>query len=244
MTEPQTAQTGTLDSAAKPALPGLLSRIIGVIFSPRKTFEAIVATPRWFGMLATYLLMTALLAGGLMFTAVGQQAFLDMMEKQAGARGGQSMEMMQKLAGYMGYIAIGQTLIITPIVLLIIAGILFAVFTAGMGGNATFRQLFAVLVHSEAVSLVAALLKLPLAYTKGTLTASTNLSIFFPMLDDTGFLARFFGMVDLFMVWWVAALAIGLAVLYKRRTGPIAVGFYIVYAIIALGIAAIQAARS
>ncbi len=245
MSESTTTPTGTsLDSSTKPALPGLASRVVGIIFSPKKTFQAVVATPRWFGMLVTYLVITCAVAGGLMFTAVGQQAFLDMMEKQAGARGAQSMEVMQKIAPYMGYITIGQTLIITPIFLLIVAGILFAVFTVGMGGNATFKQLFSVLVHSEAVSLVAAFLKVPLAYSKGALTASTSLSLFFPMLDDTRFLARFLGMMDLFMLWWVAVLAIGFGVLYKRRTGPIAIAFFVVYALIAVGIAAIQAARS
>jgi hypothetical protein len=64
------------------------------------------------------------------------------------------------------------------------------------------------------------------------------------MLDDTSFLARLAGMVDLFLVWWVVVLAIGFGVLYKRRTGPIAVAFFILYALIAVAIAAIQAARS
>ncbi len=239
MTPASNVTTGTPPDTAP---LGLFARIVGVIFSPRQTFASIAAAPRWFGMLAVFLVITAGVTGGFMFTEVGQQAFLDMMEKQG--RNAQAMEMMQKLAGYMGYITIGQVLVLTPIVLLILSGLLFVVFTVGMGGNATFKQVFSIVVFSEAIGLVSGILKLPLNYLTRSMTAGTNLGVFFPMLDDTSFLARFFGMVDLFLVWWVAVLAIGFGVLYKRRTGPIAVAFFVIYALIAVGIAAFQAARS
>jgi len=47
-------------------------------------------------------------------------------------------------------------------------------------------------------------------------------------------------MVDLFLIWWILALAIGLAVLFRRRTQPIAMSLFAVYAVIALGAAAIM----
>ncbi len=239
MTEP-TIEAG----AATPIVrdKSLFARLVGVVFSPRETFAVVAARPRWFGMLVLVLVVSALATGGFMFTAVGQQAFLDMMERQGG--GAQQMEMMQRIVPYMGYITIGQILIIAPIVLLIVSGILFVAFTVGMGGTATFKQLFAVVVHSQVIGLVGSVLKLPLNYLSRSMTAGTNLGVFFPMLDDTSFLARLFGMIDLFLVWWVVVLAIGFAVLYKRRTGPIAVVFFILYALFAVAIAAIQAARS
>ena len=49
-------------------------------------------------------------------------------------------------------------LIILPIIFVITAGILFAVFNAALGGTATFKQLFAVVVHSSAVSVLGQLL--------------------------------------------------------------------------------------
>jgi hypothetical protein len=239
MTEPTTQTT---EAASKAQDKTLFARFVGILFSPRETFAVVAARPRWFGMLAFVLIVSAVATGGFMFTAVGQQAFLDTMEKQGG--GAQQMEMMQRIAPYVGYLTIGQLLIVAPIVLVALSGILFVVFTVGMGGNATFKQLFAVVVHSQAIGLVGGVLKLPLNYLTRSMTASTNLGVFFPMLDDTSFLARLFGMVDLFLVWWVVVLAIGFGVLYKRRTGPIAVAFFIVYALIAVAIAALQAARS
>jgi hypothetical protein len=47
-------------------------------------------------------------------------------------------------------------------------------------------------------------------------------------------------MVDLFIIWYVIVLAIGLAVLYKRRTQPIAASLFIVYGVIAVVIALVK----
>ena len=38
-------------------------------------------------------------------------------------------------------------------------------------------------------------------------------------------------MIDLFLIWWLLVLAIGLAVLYRRKTQPIALALYGVYAV-------------
>jgi len=47
-------------------------------------------------------------------------------------------------------------------------------------------------------------------------------------------------MIDLFIIWWLIALAIGLGVLYKRRTAPIAVSLLGVYVFIVAIIAAVM----
>ena len=48
----------------------------------------------------------------------------------------------------------------------------------------------------------------------------------------------------LFLIWWILSLAIGLGVLYRKRTAPIAVTLFVVYAAIALIIAAIKTAST
>ena len=47
-------------------------------------------------------------------------------------------------------------------------------------------------------------------------------------------------MIDLFVVWWVFVLAVGIGVLYRRRTQPIAMGLFGTYAVIALAVAAVM----
>jgi hypothetical protein len=77
-----------------------------------------------------------------------------------------------------------------------------------------------------------------------SVTSATNLSVFLPMLDESSFVAKFLGTIDLFLIWWVVVLAIGLGVLYRRKTGPIATGLFVVYGIVAIIIAAVTSGRA
>jgi len=70
--------------------------------------------------------------------------------------------------------------------------------------------------------------------------SATNLRVLLPMIDEKSFIGRLLGTVDLFLIWWLVVLAIGLAVLYRRRTQPVALSLLAVYAVIALGVAAVM----
>lgn len=55
------------------------------------------------------------------------------------------------------------------------------------------------------------------------------------MFDETSFVTVMFQSIDLFLVWWLVVLAIGVGVLYKRRPGGIAatlIGIYVVIAVV------------
>lgn len=70
-------------------------------------------------------------------------------------------------------------------------------------------------------------------------SSATHLGILLPMFEPRSFVGRLAGMIDLFWIWWAVVLAIGLAALYKRRTGPIAAIFLSIYAVIAVVAAAV-----
>jgi hypothetical protein len=76
------------------------------------------------------------------------------------------------------------------------------------------------------------------------MSSPTNLTVFLPMLDESGFVARLLGTIDLFVLWWVVVLATGMAVLYRRRTSSILAGFLVVYGVIAVVVASIMSALS
>lgn len=236
----------TTDAGAPVAPMGLLSRFIGVITSPKATFQAVVAHPRWFGMLA---LVTVIVAVGVslpMTTEAGRQAALDNNVRQMENLGFQvNDEMYANMAKGMRF-AVYQTffsiLFVGPIISVILAGILYGVFAVLMGGQATFKQLFAVYVHSTVISAAGQLFTGPLNYFRGSMSSPTNLAVVLPMIDETSFLGRLFGMIDLFLVWWLVLLAIGLGVLYRRRTQPIAIGLFAVYVVIILAAAAVMSA--
>ena len=234
--------TTAQQTGASPAPKGLVARFIGIITAPRATYESVVAHPKWFGMLATVAVGLALLIGGFLLTTVGQEAWLDaaMNSPFSGQVSDQQIQGMEKMAPFIGYITVAYMLIFMPIMMVIVSGILYAIFNAAMGGNATFKQVFTVCVHAGPIGVLSQLFTVPLNYFRGTMTSATTLVVLLPMLDDKSFLAKLLGMIDLFLIWQVIVLSMGLAVLYRRRTQPIATALLVVYAIIAVIVAFVR----
>jgi hypothetical protein len=218
----------------------LPARFVGVLTSPRETFAAIVAHPKWFGMLVLVTLASAALLVGFMMTSVGQQAYIDKAAQGSmfGPPSEQQMQGIEKMAGYMGYIMGAAALVMGPIMTVVIAGVAFLIFGVFTGGEAKFKQVFAVVVHSGVVGLVGQLITTPLNYVRESFDSPMNLSVFFPMLEEGSFLAKFLGTIDLFRVWWVVALSIGLAVVYRKKTASVATILFVIYAVIAVAVAA------
>ncbi len=225
----------------------LPARIVGVIFSPRATYAAVAARPQWLGVLAFVAVLSAAGAFAFMSTEVGQQAWLDAAVRQQEAFGrtltDEQYGRMQQMANYAPYFS-AISLVILPILVTVASGIFLGLFNAIGGGDASFKQVLATVSHSTVILPLTQLIALPIAYARETLSGVTNLMVFFPFLDETSFAARFLGTIDLAYVWWMVSVSIGLGVLYRRRTGPIASTLLLVYAVIALVIAAIRMALS
>lgn len=234
----------TLGPAAAAAPKNLFARFLGIITSPRNTFVSVVAHPRWLGMLLLTTVIVAVCAAAPMTTAAGQEAALNEQVKRMESFGFQvsdaQYERMQQTTRFAPYTTAGGVIVATPIIAVVLTGILFAVFNALMGGEASFRQLFSVWVHAGVISALGQLFTAPLNLARGAVGSATNLGVLLPMLDERSFLGRLLGMVDLFVVWWVLVLAIGLGVLYRRRTQGIALGLFGVYAVIAVVAAAVM----
>jgi hypothetical protein len=156
----------------------------------------------------------------------------------------QAMQRMEEGAGRAPYFAVISQAVFLPVAALAVAGIALAVFNAILGGDARFKQVFAIVVYSGVILSLGAIFVLPLDYARETMASPTTLSVFLPFLEENSFLARFLGSIDLIRVWWFVSLSIGLAVLYRKRTGPIAAALLVVYAVIAIVVAAIQSALS
>ena len=231
-------------AAATAAPKNLISRFIGVIASPGETFQSVAAHPHWFGMLAVTTVLVTVFTVLPMTTPDGQQAALDQQVSQMEAFGRQvsdeDYERMRRGAAFTPYLTAGSILVFAPVMALIISGILFAVFNAAMGGNATFKQVLSVVVHAGVISALSAVFTGPLNYFRGAVGSATNLAVLLPMIDEKSFIGRLLGMTDLFIIWWLVVLAIGLAVLFRRRTQPIVMSLLGVYAVIALCVAAVM----
>ena len=230
--------------SASPRARGLGGRVFGVLTSPRATYADVAAHPRWLGVLLVVLLATIVPTMWLLSTEVGQRAAIDQQLERVEAFGrtipDAQYEQMERIAPYFGYIAAVSQIVFLPLVALAIAGMAIAIFNGALGADARFRQVFAVVSFSSVVTGLRALFSTPLNYARESLSSPTNLAAVLPFFEDNTFGGRLLGSIDLFLIWWIANLAIGLGVLYKRRTAPIATTMLVVYGAIALTIAAVR----
>jgi len=236
-------ETVSSQPASAPAR-GLAARVIGVLTAPRATYADVAARPRWLGAFIVVLATTITASSLLLSTEVGQRAVIDQQLQGAEAFGrtitDAQLQQMERTAPYFVYLAAFFQIIFTPLVALAVAGIAIAIFNGALGADASFRQVFAVVVFSGVVTAVRALFATPLNYVRESLSSPTTLTAIVPFFEDNTFPGRLLGSIDLFLIWWIVNLSIGLAVLYKRRTAPIATTFLLVYGGIALTIAAVR----
>jgi hypothetical protein len=233
----------SLETGSSPAPLPLLSRVIGVITAPGATFKSVVAHPKWLGVLAITTVLAAIFASLPMTTAGGQQAAIDANVKAVEAFGvqvnDQAYAKMQEGAARMPYTTAGSILFVAPIMAVILSGVLFGIF-AITGGGATFKQVFTVWVHAAVISTVGQIFTGTINYFREAMTSATSLAVMLPMLEEGSFAARLAGFVDLFVIWWLTVLSIGLAAAYKRRTQPVAITIFSIYAVIALAFAGVM----
>jgi hypothetical protein len=229
-------------------MKGLIGRTVGVLTSPRDTYAGIIARPRWFSLAVVVLVLAIIPSAVLMSTAVGQRALLDQqvqtIEAFGGTVTGQQYQFLQRNASFGPYLSVVGTIVALPLAALVVAGILIGVFNVVLGGDATFVQVFAVVVGSGVIVAFRGLFAAPLDYARETLSSPTNLNAVLPFFEDNTFGARLLGSIDLFVVWWMVSVAIGMGVLYQRRTTPIAATLLSVYVAIGLCIAFARAILS
>jgi hypothetical protein len=232
-----------LTGAAPPL--SLFQRVLGVIFSPKKTYESIVAHPRWLDVLLLCMVVTAGAMYWFLSTQIGQDAMLDQQITQQESWGqvnDEAIKRMEAMAPYNKYIVPGTILLFSPIFSLVLAGIIFGVYKALTAGLGSFKQTLAVVTHAGVIPTALGLALMPLNYYRQSMSSATNLGVFFPGLADNSFLGSFFGSIDLIWLWWTINLAIGVAVLFKRSTSSVATTFLGIYAVIAIIVAFVKSA--
>jgi hypothetical protein len=222
----------------------LVQRLIGVVVSPGETMARIAAAPRWIDVLV---LTTVLVAAGFAVffaTDVGKAAYVDQavstLESFGQTVNNDLFAMLQRRANS-AYLVQGLTvLFFSPLFTAAIAGIFYGVFTV-LGGEAQYRQVLAVVSHAGVISLLQQAFSLPVNYMRETMSSATNIAVFFPNLAEGSFLASMLGFVDLFWIWYLVVLAMGLAAVYRRKWTSVAGGLFVVYVLIGLAIAAVKA---
>jgi len=150
------------------------------------------------------------------------------------------MEERAANGGFALLYAAATTLAGGPLLAIVTAALLFVVLNrrgANLSGPPpSFTQVLAVVAYAGVVLALRQVIATPVDYVRESIGSPTTLIQFFSMFDEASPVARFLGVIDLFVVWWIVVLAIGASVLYRRSTRRVALaltGAYVVLALIA-----------
>jgi hypothetical protein len=191
-----------------------MRRVTGVLMHPRATMAEVVRHPTFITTWVVVLLVVILCGGLLLSTQVGQQALVDERVRVIEALG-QRVEdaeyaRLQANPPVSIYLTSGgRLLLMPPITVLIAAGVMALARIDGV--RVPYLTALAIVVHATVVLALQQVVATPLHYLAESLTSPTNVAGILRMFDEGTLPARLFGTIDVFGLWWVWLLSVGLA---------------------------------
>ena len=218
-----------------------MRRVTGVLRHPRATMAEVVQHPAFITTWVVVLLVAAVCGGLLLSTPIGQQALVDERVRVTEALGGRvddaAYDRLRSDPPVSNYLTSGGRLLLTPPVTLLVAAGLVGLARFD-GARVTFVTALAIVVHATVVLALQQVVAAPLHYVNESLTSPTNLAGMLRVFDEGSVPARLFGTIDVFGLWWMWLLAVGLAAATGRPARQYIWRLMAVY----LGVAAIVAA--
>ncbi len=227
-------------------------RIVGVIFSPKETFESIVRKPTW--LLPTILLCVA---GVAFIMAFGSRpgawrAYMEtQFEKSSRAQQLTAQQREQALETQLKYTP-KVTPAIVPIadflVVLIVAAIYWGVFSMGAGIKLNFKTSLGITAHAWVPFILSGLLAIVVVLLKDPSTVDLNnplaadVGAYLPTGSSKALIAAAHSL-DLFSFWVLALFAMGFSAVNPKKLkfgGALAwvVGIWLIYVVMKAGLAA------
>jgi hypothetical protein len=218
-----------------------MRRVIGVLWHPGRTMNEVASRPAFALVWVAILAVLAVCAFALLSTSVGRQALVDERVRVIEALGGRvddaAYGALQANPPWLVYLTSGGRLLLTPALTLLVAVGLMALAALDQV-KVRFVTALAITVHASVVLALQQVVATPLHFMRESLTSPTNVGGLLPMLDEGSLPARWLGSIDVFGLWWVWLLAMGLAAASGRPARRYLARLLVGY----IGIAALVAA--
>jgi hypothetical protein len=205
---------------------------------------AVVREPSFITVWMVVLAVVAGCAISILSTAVGQQALVDERVRTTELVGGRvddaAYAALLAKPPLSAYLTSGGRVLLTPPVTLMVAVALVGL-AARERARLPFVVALAIVVHATVVLALQQVVALPAQLVRESLGSPTSLATLLPMVDEGTWLARLLGSIDVFGMWWVVLIAVGLAAATGRSTwhwlGRV-IGAYVAIAALVAGAAA------
>jgi hypothetical protein len=178
----------------------------------------VVRHPAFITTWVVVLLVVAVCGGLLLSTPIGRQLLVDERVRVTEAMGGRvddaayaRFQSDRPVSLYLAYFTGGGRLLVTPPVTIVVALGVMALARRDGGAPVTFVTALAIAVHATVALAAQQVIATPLHYALESLTNPTNLAGLLGAFDEGSWPARLLGSIDVFGLWWLWLLAVGLA---------------------------------
>jgi hypothetical protein len=180
-------------------------------------------------------------------TETGELALLDRLERSAAIIGRvdeAQYAALQAISGHGTAYALVTMVLSLPMLAMALAAAMFVwgqIQGQTPAPTPTYGQVLAVASHASIILALRHVIAAPATYVRETMSSPLTLNLFVMVRDEGSPLARFAGMIDLFVVWWIVVLAIGMSVLYRRPVAHLATALAGAYVLLAALVALMPA---
>lgn len=223
-----------------------LQRLGGVIAAPDRTLREIAVRPDWIVPLLLILIISIVSAIFVTPRVDWESTVREQMEDDG--RSPEEIEQAIEIVGKFQKFTLPLTAAFVPIFLIIIAACFLLGFKV-MGGEGGFKQSWAVTLYSWIPQLIKGIIASVLIIRAGTVTAEeagtllkSNLG-FLADMSDAPALFTLLSSIDVFNIWTVILLVIGLAYAHRvsrAKSAAIVVTLWVVSILVRVGLAALQ----
>lgn len=231
-----------------------------MVRSPRATLSSAIASPRSLDLAILIVVISAACSAGFLMTRVGRLAALDQQVRQLESFGAvvndDTYEQLRRVVPFRPVLSAAVILLGWPLLWVAAAALLQTLGNRVAGRvprptdesnaprrQARFAQVLTIVVHASAILAVRAVVSVPIDVGRESLGGATSLGMLMPGLGESTFPARLLGAVDIFALWWVTLVAMGLGILYQVRAMSVARWLFGAYAAGAAALALTQALR-
>lgn len=214
----ESTQPGVVTGTPGPS-PSVWSRIGNVFFSPTQAFENYSVST---SALVTLIILTVVLSIAMTFPIMKYQTLEQIRVLETSPNiPPQALEQMRQNAENPGLVG---SIVVTPIVILII-GIIGALLAWMFGGfifggkKVSFATVWSVALLGGLISMIGAVLKVPLIIAKESVRVSFGLAALLGSMKPTAIFYTFASYLDVFAIWSLIVTGIGYALIFGFTRG-------------------------
>ena len=225
-------------------------KVWGIFFDPRKSFSSLSERPTWIFPVIV-LIIIAMISSVLVAPFRIQETIekIDQNPQLTAEQKEQIIEDIQERQAkpWMKLISYG----IGPIVaiffiVVIVSAVLYFGGNVLLGGDAGFKQVLSVYSWSSLVSIPAIIVKTPLMLIKNSVHVHTSLAAIMPSGSDESVIFKILTHTDIFTIWEICLISIGLAVVYRfstKRSAWLVIFLYLIYVMGSVGFSLLTRGR-